>query len=296
MMFLEIDYAVYKLLTGYPLDKQGRPEVDAQGVPVNRAAFGVGSSGRKPSYGIRIPQTVAGFDPKRGLTSQDPEALRMFTKGFSPGTFKQVPVYDENLEGRKFADIWPSVTFRQEFFEFNPATYVTETLTCPEPGSPLLNVLNARGEVVATGYESYTQRPHPEAFDVSYTITIHAKNRIERDLISQQILNLIPARTALEVEYQDGATHICDMLLTDTATLDFNAADLGMSLTGEEQRLYTRAFTYLVEGYFDNTTNQFGMTDVTRYRAITERLFELANIQSVLVEPQYNPDDSFVVI
>lgn len=298
MMFLELEWALYKVLTGYPLDGKGRPQVDGKGIPVNRSAFGVASSGRKPSYGIRIPQTVAGFDARRGLSSQDPEALRLFKKGFSPNTFRQIPVIDENIEGVRFTDIWPCVTFRQEGFTFNPATYYTgdDLIQRPEPGSPTVTLTNAAGDLIATGYESYVQRPHPEAFDVSYTITVHAKNRIDRDLISQQILYLLPARTALEVEYQDGTTHVCDMLLSDSATFDFAANELEVSVSGDEQRYYTRAFSYLIEGYFDNSTNEFGVNDITRFPAITQRLFELANIQNVLVEERYNPDDTLVAI
>lgn len=297
MMFMELDLAIYKVLTGYPLDGKGRPLLDASGVPQNRSSFGVGSSGRKPSYGIRIPQMLPPFDGKFGLTSQDPNAYRMFRKGFSPNTFRQIPVYDENLEGRKFADIWPSVTFRQEFFTFNSSTYITgDPFVTPEPGAPFYQVANAAGDVIASGYEAYQERPHPESFDVSYTITAYAKSRVELDLIAQQILYLMPARTGLEVEYQDGTTHVCDMLLTDTASLDFTAGELGMSESPDEQRLFTRAFTYMIEGYFDNTTNEFGMSDVTRYRGIIERLYELDNIQGQTVEPQYNPDDTFVTV
>lgn len=297
MMFLELDLAIYKVLTGYPLDGKGRPLLDGQGVPVNRSAFGVGSSGRKPSYGIRIPQLVAGYDGKRGLTSQDPEAYRMFKKGFSPNTFRQIPVFDENIEGRKFSDVWPCVTFRQDMLAFNPSTYITgDPFVAPEPGAPKRQVTNERGEVIASGYESYIERPHPEAFDVSYTVIAYAKSRLELDLICQQILYLMPARTGLEVEYQDGTTHVCDMLLTDTASLDFTAGELGMSEAPDEQRLFSKAFTYLVEAYFDNTTNEFGVADVTRTQAIMERLYELSDIQGYTVELQYNPDDTFVAI
>lgn len=295
MMLLELDLAIYKALTGYPLDGKGRPLIAPDGLPDNRSLFGAGLSGRKPSYGMRIPMLRGSYDAKRGLTSQDPDAVRIFKQGFDANMFRQVPVFDENIEGRAFDDIWPCVTFRQLDLQYNTSTYVAaDPFQTPDPASPVVTVTNARGEVVVTGRENNIVRPHPESFDVTYVVTAHSKSRMEMELIANQILNTLPGRTGLEVEYQNGSTHICDMLLQEIVNYDLDGNMVGMSASPDEQRYYARGFVYLIEAYFDNTTNEFGITDSFSTRAITQRLYELDNLQGQVLEIQYNPDDTFV--
>jgi hypothetical protein len=299
-MPLEMDLAIYKRLTGYPLDSQGKPLTDGAGVPTNRERIGPpdlnpyertydATTGTfttvlptLPSYGIRIPLMKGPFRGGAGITSFSPDAIPLFDK-FDESALRQVPVFDENITGRKIDDIWPCVTFRWFGLDFDPKTFVYhDPIGTPDTGSPLVQIKNAAGTVIEEGRAKNLRRPHPESWPMQYVITAYAKNKIELGLICAEIARLFPARGAINVTFADGTSHPCDMLLLRTDTLDEGADQVVMTRGPEEQRNYARAFVYSVESYLDNTVNKYGVTDTRSVVAVRERLLELDVIMADL--------------
>jgi hypothetical protein len=297
MQFLEADLAVYKRLTGSPLDSQGRPALDPiTRIPVNRSRllppdFG---GGYGPSYGVRIPVMKAPHDFSHGLTSKDQGALPLF-KGFALDTFRQIPVFDTNLEGRKWEDFFPSVTFRLS--SFSPDRSVFLYFDTIEVDGPTHNILNRNGDIVDVGVSSRTSRPHPDSYKLQYAISIQSKSGIEHGLILAEVLRLFPQNGAIRVEYMDGATHDCDMFLVNQMTISPQDV-MGirgheyMSVSGDEQRFYKTTLYYDIESYVDNTT-----TDTyTESTLIYSRILEIGTLNERLFERQeLNAQDMEVV-
>ena len=316
-MFLATDLAVYKRLTGYPLDSRGVPQTDQSGLPINREVIGppdlnpyervydaVNKSFEPryptlPSYGVRIPMLRSNVQAPNGLTSQDPQSAQIYAQGYEPAAFRQVPVFDENVTGRKWTDVWPCVTFREHQIDQDPSTYVYhDPFRGPDPNAGVVSVKNAAGQVVSTGQAGVTTRPHPEAWSLIYVLTARAKKRVELSFICTQIMQLFPQKGALTVTQQDGSTHTCDMLLQRVVTLDEGQDEITPTASPDEPRGFARAFVYKIETYLDNTTNQFGVQGsawATRQSAvILDRLLEIDRIMGDLVVggPKFNANDN----
>lgn len=299
MIFLETDLAVYKRLTGYPLDNTGRPLLDANGVPKNREIIGppdlngvehiFDAEGVSyplnpvlPSYGIRIPTMLPPFRNQRSLSSRDPDALRAFIQGFDANSFRQVPVFDENITGVDFQNVWPCVSFRWSELEYAPGTFIYHDPfeQFNTTGSPATNIVNAQGEVIESGYSGLLIRPHPESWSPLYTITAWSKDKMEMMLIADQIMQMFPGKGALNVTWKSGEVHACDMLLQRVVTLDEGHDEVQRTQSPEAERYFARAFVYLIEGYRDNTTNQFGTQDITATTNILQRLLEIDTLMA----------------
>lgn len=305
MLFLEVDLAIYTRLVGAPLNSKGLPIVDNNGVPVNRAVIGppdlnpnlfiydtvsgapIPQRPLLPSYGIRIPTLVPPYKALRGLTSRDPDAMRIFTAGFDPNTFRQVPVFDQNINDRKYDDVWPAVTFRWSDTEYEPKTFMYhdpigafDTKT-----SAPVNIQGAAGVgTIESGYAAALIRPHPESWNVIYTISAWSKDSVELELICAQIMYLFNGKGAIDVTWQNGEVHTCDMLLQRVVNLDERGDEVTPGIGAEEARPFGRAYVYLIEAYLDNTTNQFGVHDVRSVPTVVERLIEIDNIVAGTIE------------
>jgi len=283
MLFLELDLAIFERLTGAPLDDKGRPKMGPDNLPVNRCIPGPPKMNGElqPSWGIRIPQLKAPFDTYHGLTSNDPMAYRMFEKGFSPSSFRQVPVFDENIENRKWSDVWPCVTFSLQDFYHQTATssygsYGSEF----DPKSDPAEIRNSSGEVVASGRQNKLISPHPESWDVTYAIRVFSKSKIELELITSQLLTkMFPGRSAIEVGFMNGTKHWCDMFWIWSQNLDLRGENVKKSLDPSEQAHYSRAFFYKIESYMDNTGDKFGYGEQYSKPVILGRIMELAKLR-----------------
>lgn len=299
MMPLEVNLAIYKRLTGAPLDGSGRPMTDGSGVPLNRERIGPPDLNLNerifdpetgeytevlptlPSYGIRVPMTLQ--NSRQGLTSYNQDALPLFSK-FDPKAMTQVPVFDQNMSGRKFDDIWPCVTFKWMGMDFDAKTFVYhDPFGAPDTDSELVNIRNRNGDIIQTGYARNLVRPHPESWPMTYTITAHAKSELEIAMICAEIARLFPARGALNVEFANGEVHACDMLLLRTATMDPGGDEAVMTRHPAEQREFSRAFVYVVESYLDNTVNKYGISDTRSVAAITQRILDLDAIMGDMI-------------
>lgn len=283
MFLLAADMALFERLTGAPLDAQGRPVLGPDGRPKNRSLFGPPNVGRLPSYGMRIPAFRAPYTGEEGLTSQNPSATKI-SDGIAPHGFRQVPVFDENVGGRKYADIWPAVTFQWTGLDFNPVTQLFGlAMEENDPSVPLAEIKNAQGDVVARGSGQKISRPLPDEWDLTYQITVWSKNSVEFRLLCQQVIYTLPPRGALEVQLQDGSAHACDFLLLRSSP---TATDASLTAAPGEQRQFGMAFVYQLETYVDNSQNAYGIEDNRTLSTIQERLLTMNQLQSELVTPE----------
>lgn len=303
MHVLEVDLAIFERLVGAPLDNEGNPKLDANKVPLNRSVFGPPFQnrynstppGRWPSWGIQIPMEKQGYQMRGGLTRKDPQAVRMFEAGFQPNNFRRVPVFDENMEGRDYNNIWPCVTFR--FMREAPqrSTFVYSDDFAENVGA-VVDIENKYGEVIQSNGGRWQRRKHPESFDLFYLIRVSSKSPIEMRWICERVQDLFPMNGGIEVTLANESKLTYDMLLEDIVTLDKGGNDVAMNFEGTEQREFVRGFMYRVEAYLDNTVNKFGFNDIYDEAVVTQRLFELATMQDkVIFQTDHNKDELFPI-
>lgn len=285
MLFLASDLAIFRRLVGYPLDSSGLPKMDpVTGLPANRLLPKYPEKNRRPSYGVRIPVYKAPYDGSHQLSSKNANSVRLFEAGFEPFAFRQIPVFYEGLEGRKWEDIWPCVTFRLSDFDQRAENFVYHDPFEAGVGSDT-SIVNKSGQVVGVGKPTIHSRPHPEMWNLEYTISVYSKSPIEFSLINEAIMGLFPQRSALEIEQMDGSIIANDFLLIrsqDSSQRRDQAVPL--SLEGDQSAYYAHSFVYRLEGFLDNTRNRFGIADTTEHSTILVRVLEIADLQDKLIE------------
>lgn len=279
MLSLTVDLAIFKRLTGWPLDSNGRPEVDpVTHVPVNRVMVGPPrlNGVPQPSYGVRIPVSrygVKSFD----LTTGSPETTKVNYDGYEPDVFRQIPVFWEGTSGRDWESIWPCVIFGQTGVQPGSIFVYYDDIETPDP---------SQGTIIVDGQEvpaGYFLSPHPENKNLQYAIKVFAKTATELSLISAAVERLFPERTALYVERADGSIICYDMFRYLVDDLSTRPSDKEKSLVGDE-RFYGRAYNYRVEAYDDYTVQAFGdMYSQARESRILEYLMEIAEAQAPLI-------------
>ena len=306
MFLLEAEYAIYKRLTGYPLDSQGRPLLGADNVPVNREVIGPPDMYPNekilnpvtlemepqyplmPSYGVRLPLLKAPSRPGEGLITNNPSATRAL-EGYHTNSIRQVPVFDLNAEGREWSKIWPCVTFKMLQPEFDPRVYIYhDPFGAEDLESPRVDIRNKYGDIIKSGYDKSTRRPHPESWVAEWAIVARSKSQVELALLCSEIIKLFPARGALLVDRIDGTRQAVDMIYRRSESDDEGGDRTFGTASPDNQRGLARAFIYAVELYFDNSGDSFGVQDsplaATRAANVSQRIVELFDLQSGLVE------------
>jgi hypothetical protein len=278
MSYLAVDLALFELLTGAPLDSEGRPRLGDDGLPVNRNSVRgpEKGGGLAPSWGIRIPMLKHPQHASPGLSTKRPDAVRPFSLGFTPNAYKWVPVFNENVEGRAWEDVWPCVTFRYLDADFDGSVSPYHD-PFQEPYGAKVDLKNQHGEVVQSGQTQVKVRRHPEAWPVTYQVRVWTKNGTELHLIEKAVRTLFTARGVLFVPQADGARLPFDMLFTGYENLDQMGNEVKM-VAGQEQRYLSRAFNYQIEAYEDNTTNEFGTNDVSYETVVYQRILEMQQL------------------
>lgn len=277
MLSLSVDLAIFQRLTGAPLDNQGRPVLDASGVPVNRSLINPPSlGGTGPSYGIRIPVAK---DPRQvfDLKTSSPGTMQLFDRGFYRDQYRQVPVFWEGTGGRDWEDIWPCVVFSQTG-ESNPDHYIYyDDIEAWDPSTP--EYIDEEGN---EGRGGIFTSPHPEQSIFNYAIKVYAKNRVELSLIEDQVKRLFPQKGAIVVDRADGSQAAFDMIRYLIDDLSPRPGDKARALLGD-QRFYGKAFSYRIEAYADHTVRGFG-DQFSQQREVTilGRVQELVDTQNAL--------------
>lgn len=250
---LAIDLAIYERLVGAPLDSNGRPKLDANGIPVNRSIVAAAShvTPRLPSYGVRLPAIRQGVDGSRGATGHNVAPLHP-VKDFRYVAPRQVPVFPLNVEGRDWRVIFPCVAFYWYETDFDPSTFIYDDPFCSvDPSAPIVSSQEAPAGQITQGSTRNKFSNHPDAYTETYIIRVWAKSLHEIKLLVSEIRRIFPARGVLEVERASGGKMPLDMILDRIENLDTNGPDVPMSQNSAEDRFFSRAFVYRVESYED---------------------------------------------
>lgn len=255
MTILSVDLALFERLVGAPLDANGNPVRDANGIPVNRLipAPATYPKRRLPSYGVRVPALRTGGDLKRGGSTTNDRPLNP-NRDLSRSSSARVPVFPLNIEGREWPDVWPCVTYSWFGMEFNPSTYIFDDPFCgPDPSAPTVDATDRDGNVIASGPKRNLFRAHPDPYDLTYIIRTYAKSLQETAMMVESILRIFPARTGLEITQADGSKRAVDMILDRVENLDRDGQLVPMSQDPAEQRHFSRALVYTIETNLDTT-------------------------------------------
>lgn len=294
MLYLTCSWAIFQRLTGFPLDSVGNPLLDPKTrKPVNQLLFSPPDvmPRRRPSYGVRIPEPVAGYDVIQDLSTKSPNGARLFEKGFKRQAFRQVPVFIEGIKGRPWESVWPCVVVR--WVDEQPRAtenHYYDPFEGPDENSPHMSIYNGDGEVIAGGRTQRYRRPHPNGVDMLFDIRIYSKHIIEVGLIVEAVKRLFPQKTAIEIEQADGTTHTCDMLLDRQSVEDATGGVEGAGKTLENERYMCRVLRYRIEAYEDNTQNAFGSEAITYQSVVLNRVVEVQATQSILATQPVNLD------
>lgn len=292
MSYLAIDLAIWERLTGAPLDKNGNPVVDDNGIPVNRhlpglintepneveASNGVVGPPPRPSYGVRIPVLNHHIHKTRmpykvPNTNHNAVSPPRLATDFAKHNYVAVPVYPQNIEGLDLSSVWPAVTFNWlDSFPDTVSTTYGDYGMVPAPNAAIIT------KDGVTGADRRIYLPTPEAFVATVMIRVYAKNSTDLKLICDCIHRLFPNHTALLVELADGSKRSFSMSLLGVENLDFGGRENSRTLSNERE--LSRGFIYEISGFVDNSLAStsdggLGQQPAEQHGIILERWLEL---------------------
>ncbi len=285
MLSLACDLAIFKRLTGHPLDSQGRPVRDpVTHIPINRHVIGPPNGSDEtlaPSYGVRIPtpKGPTGLD----LKTNNPDAIKLYDAGFHRDDYRQVPVFWDGTTGREWDGIWPCVVFGQSGeIEHDVYTYYADIDQVDlSAGTAILD--DGTTEVPA----GYFTSPQPEQSIYTYVIKAYAKNRVEMSLLDDQIKRLFPQKGAILVERADGSLVPFDMIRGAVDDISPRGSDKEKALIGD-QRFYAKAYNYRIEAYGDYTVRGFGdQFSQEKTSVILTHVMEMVDFQTQVVTQSF---------
>ena len=186
----------------------------------------------------------------------------------------QVPIYYLDPSGRELDELLPASTFNMigvtpRFAPgenvFNSKMYAGDTAY--EDVAETKETITYTDGVALTGAVMRRVRPVQHPFD--FLVEIHAL--ADSELMSALLLDhlygkVFSPRDFIRVPMKDGSYRSWDMIFRGAQDLDSRRAVRSGS-PGTE-RLYDKVWTYLIEGYLDNTDTTFLM-NVTKKRTVS---------------------------
>lgn len=270
--------AIFEKLSGFPFDAGGRVQIDATTRrPVNRHG----------SWGMRYPvpkNTVS----KSAPSTDNPAGLKLWGRGYQQNLYTPLPVYMEGADAKKYADVFPSLSFVES--DILPGT---DPYLYFDP----IGVFNGTAEIEnpATGYveegpDTVTLRKHPTPWDVVYTFRLYSRDPIEIIWLERCFLDMWNVKGALSVERADGTFQGVDYTMERVAFFDqgemFNPKT---GIGGTEDRHLSRAFTIKFETYLDNTVQGFGTNDFEDpVPSILERLVTIKDVRDRWTDGEFS--------
>lgn len=268
--------AVFKRLTGYPLDSSGNPRLNAEGRPLNAEG----------SFGLRLPLRREGAGAKTPQTSI-PDDFRFGEIGYRKRQYRQVPVYLDGIEVKRWKSVFPSCSVSiSDITEAEDYVYDTADGSdgiCTAVGSTTVPTSTGGTRTVP---DSLVIRKHPETWRVYVTICLYATNPIEMAMLERALLTIFQQKGSIRVEQLDGSSLVRDMVFERYSNMDQgDLYDPGQGIGAEGRSFLKRAFTYRVETVLDNSVDGFGSEgDYVYEKTILETYLEIATIQNVLLE------------
>lgn len=168
----------------------------------------------------------------------------------------RVPIFWRDGGGQHFKALYPSLTFDIISTQprFNEFVYQSKQYR----GDMYQNDVETsksdvyEGDELLGNYARMTRKrfvEHP--LDVLIEIRAHSKDPIFMALLEEYVYGQFEPRDFLRVPMRDGSSRSWDVLFVSSDELDKRGA-VRAGTPGVE-REYTKAWTYKVEGYFDNT-------------------------------------------
>lgn len=272
-------FAIFRRLTGYPLDSQGRPLVDDKGLPQNRDG----------KFGLRIPakkSTTSGPISPQGTAT--PEAWRFGTRGYEPNNYVQVPVHAEGIDTKRWETVFPSASFTISDVQPGGDPYIYD----PHDGEDGIGQDSGTATVTnpVTGYtmavpDHRTVRANPEPWDVYVTVSLYARDIFQMAHLERALLVLFPQKGAIDVEQLDGTFRTLDCFFVRYSVMDQGEPYDPVEGVGPQGDSFVkRAYTWKIETSLDNSVSGFGTYDFVTQQMILQRIVDLETMQQKLIE------------
>lgn len=168
----------------------------------------------------------------------------------------QVPLLFFGVEGARTNVVYPSLSY--EIIDYTPRydEYVHSDLEYggdvyrEEIAASAETVLDS-GTDLGASPRMFRERALEHPMDILVEIRAHADDPVVSALLVEYVYDRFPPRHFIRVPMKDGSHKSWDMLFVNYQDLDQREA-VRAGLPGVE-REYAKAWTYKVEGYFDNT-------------------------------------------
>jgi len=205
-------------------------------------------------------------------TGSSPSAPK--TDAFSRVVGLKIPIFDETTDGAEHHSVYPSFTYDviSVIPRFND--YIHSVLNYGGDSTYSIPISYSSEDVVDTNDEDLGSSPrlirrreieHP--FDILVEIRIKAIDDDISALMLKYTYEIFPPRGFIRVPMRDGSYRSWDMIFQDFTDLDKRKAVVDGAPGAKKQR--TKALTYLIEGYLDNTDTSF-LLNRTRKRIIVQ--------------------------
>ncbi len=188
--------------------------------------------------GLQAPNTVL-----KQLTEPTKARIRQ--------TKTTVPVRYFANEGFPFAEANPCITY--DVIDIEPRKEdrkgrTRRPIRAPIPGTET-TVRNDFDEVVGSGSRMAMQRDEMAGFNFTVEIRAYSRENVMSALLTAFIWETFPERHFIILPFADGSHRSVDMRFLTYKDLDQREA----VITGAATREYAKSWTYVVEGFLDNT-------------------------------------------
>lgn len=282
-MELSLTFALFRRLSGYPLDSHGRPQTD----PATQRPLNVDGK-----FGMRIPLQLNG-NARTVLGTDNPDAIKLFEKGLAKDAYAQVPVYLRGTENRDWQNIWPCVTY-QKVDETQGSMQWTYSDTIADHGNGTATIVNPVSGATATEADYYNVRRRGNVFDVWFVFSLWSKNNVEMILLEAAFKRLFDRQGSIIIDTQDGTLFPVNYERKRYQVLDQgNPGDPAAGPGRTEESYFRRDITYAFWLMEDNSVNGFGNYDINREYTILQRILQaqdtLTRAFQALNLEQYRP-------
>lgn len=186
---------------------------------------------------------------------------------------KKVPVHYFDVTGATQPGLTsPALTYsiidfipRYDGALWSSADYGGDVYCSPVEGSEE-EVIDENGESLGSAARVVSTRPIEHPFDIMVEFRAYASDIFDSAMLVKYLYERFPPRHFIRVPMRDGSYRSWDMLHQDSKTLDRKEAT--RSGTPGLEREYVKVFTYVIEGYLDNT-DQARLQQLNRTRVIT---------------------------
>lgn len=271
-------FAIFRRLTGLPLDSSGRPLM-RDGVLANI----------EQSPGLRIPTInsarLSGGKVGMVSTMAPAGAGSSVQAAFDQNSYRQIPVFIDGLDNRAWESVYPSCSV--SYADVRPGddgNYFSLSgdsgnLDTAETGS-VQAVDPDTGEVLGTTPDTVTVRPHPRPYVLEIVFTLQATNLIEMMMLERAFLALWDGKLGLLLHQFNGQEIRADYQFSRYIVMDQGEPyDPQKGVEGTGPAALKRGFVFTFETWLDNSVRGFNLYEMTELSTVLESYLEVCNIR-----------------